>query len=794
MRLQALPAVPLAIAFAAGVGGAGWYRPHPIALWVAIGALALVSATLLARGREKAAGILLVLTVGVLGILRGGAEGILPPNHLSRFALTSPVSLEGVLVEEPVRAAPERARLTLAASQIQEGPERRAVQGLVQVTLYGELPSLTEGQSVAGEFRLHRPVELRNPGGFDYPAHLAREGIVLVGSGRADRLTPLTLENPPWPVRIKRWALERIHRQLPPASATLLAGLLLGDRTELPRAADDAFRRAGVYHILAVSGFNVALIASSAFLGLSLLGAPRKITAAIAIGLLIGFALVVGGQPSVVRATVMGVLLLMGLLLERDVNPMNSLALAALVIFIWRPGDLWAPGFQLSFAATLGILFLAPPATRLLEEKGWPRWLAASVAVSLGAQAAVTPIMLSHFNQLSIVGVAANLAVVPLAGIATTLGFAALLLSLVSHVLSQLLFENLWGILLLLRWSVRLFAGLPAAMIHLPAPHWATSLGFFTALALLPFLRRHRAIRAATALLAVMVIGASVWPWIAPSDGRLRVTFFDVGQGDAAFVELPNGARILIDAGPGGERRFDVGERVIAPFLWNRAVGQLDVVAVSHFDPDHAGGLAAILRRFRVKEFWETGIRAPDGEELLPPLDRSGTVRRRLKLGDRIWIGHTPLTVLHPPDPPLQRSPRGAASDENNNSLVLRLDWGLASFLFTGDLEQEGEGALLAGRQPLSHLVLKVAHHGSRFSTTEEFLKAGRPRLAVISAGARNPFRHPTPDVIERLENAGVRIFRTDRDGAVIIETDGRTLAVTPWASRRTERFTLEPE
>jgi competence protein ComEC len=736
----------------------------------------------------------LLLTVGAVGILRGGSEGILPFDHLNRLALPSPVSLEGILVEEPVRWAPGRTRLVLAASQVREGSERSAVQGLVQLTLYGEPPPLTQGQAVAGEFRIHRPVGFRNPGGFDYPAHLAREGILLVGSGRADRLTPLTPEDPPWPVRIKRWALGTIHHHLPPASGALLAGLLLGERTELPRETDDVFRRAGVYHILAVSGFNVALIASSVFLGLSLLRIPRRIVAAAAIGCLIGFALVVGGQPSVVRATIMGVLLLAGLLLEREVNPMNSLALAALVILLWRPGDLWAPGFQLSFAATLGILYLAPPAARLLSGMEWPRWLAVSVAVSLSAQAAVTPIMLFHFNQLSVVGVVANLVVVPLAGIATTLGFGALLLSLVSQWLSSLIFESLWGILLLLRWSVRLFAGLPAAMIHLPAPHWGTSLAFFAVLALLPHLRRHRALRVASALSTLAVAAASIWPWIAPADGRLRVTFLDVGQGDAALVELPGGARILIDGGPGGERRFDVGERVIAPFLWNRAVGRLDVVAMSHSDPDHAGGIPAILRRFRVKEFWESGIGADGNEEIPPLLDRSGVVRRRLKRGDRIWLGPALLTVLHPSDLPLQGSPRGPASDENNNSLVLRLDWGLASFLFTGDLEEEGEGALLASRQPLMHLALKVGHHGSRYSTTEEFLSEGRPRLAVISAGARNPFRHPTPEVIERLERAGVKVFRTDRDGAVIVETDGRTLTVTRWATRQTEKFDLESE
>jgi competence protein ComEC len=546
-----------------------------------------------------------------------------------------------------------------------------------------------------------------------------------------------------------------------------------------------------VYHILAVSGFNVALIAGPVFLGLRLLRMPRRLVALIASLVIVGYALVVGGQPSVLRATVMGLLLLLGLLLDREVNLFNSLALATLVILLWRPGDLREPGFQLSFAATLGILWLTPSVVGLFESR-WPRSLAAGVAVSVGAQLAVTPIMLIHFNQLSLIGIVANLAVVPLAGLATTLGLAALLGALVSEGLGQLLFGTLWLILLALRLTAHVAAALPGAMVHLPVPHWSAVVAFYGLLLLLPFLRRHRSVGLFAGVLAGWVLALSLWPWVRPAEGRLRVTFLDVGQGDAIFVELPNGQRLLLDGGPGGERRLDVGEWVIAPFLWNRAVRRLDVVAMSHSDPDHAGGLAAVLRRFGVREFWDNGLWEAGSGELWEVLQRSAAIRRALRRGERIWMGSALVTALNPGAAYLRGSPRGPASDENNNSLVLRLDWGLVSFLFTGDLEQEGEQALLASRQPLRHLVLKVAHHGSRFSTTEEFLNRARPRVAVISAGARNPFRHPSAETLARLERAGARVYRTDRDGAVIVETDGRTLTVTRWATRRTDTWPLE--
>ena len=787
-RLEIAPLVPVTAAFTVGLAAAAWARPHLFILWPLLAGLLLVAAWSLWRRVEALATSLLLLTFALLGVARAGPSA-LPADHVARLALPAKLRLEGRLTQEPIRFAPDRIRLLIEAEARQNGPERRPVQGRVQITLYGQAPPLTEGQVVRGDFSLSRPLGFRNPGGFDYPGHLAREAIYVVGSGRADRLEPLTPEDPPWTVRIRRWALATLRQNLPATSAHLLAGLLLGERTELPRNVDEAFRRAGVYHILAVSGFNVALLASTVFLALTLLRLPRRVVAASAIVVVTGYALVAGGQPSVVRAAVMGALFLLGVLIEREVNLFNSLALAGLGILLWRPGDLWEPGFQLSFAATLGILWLAPAAMAFLEARGWPKWLAASAAVSAGAQLAVTPIMLSHFNQLSLVGVLANLAVVPLAALATTLGLVALLLAVFAEWLGRLLFESLWLILLALRIASHLAATLPWAMTHLPAPHWSVVAAFYAALALLPGMGRSARARLAAGALIGWVLALSLWPWVRPADGRLRVTFLDVGQGDAIVVELPEGRRLLLDGGPGGERRLDVGERVVAPFLWNRATARLDVVAMSHSDPDHAGGLAAVFRRFRVREFWENGIWGAGSEELQALVERSGAIRRSLRQGERIRLGSVAVTALNPPAGALTGSPRGPASDENNNSLVLRLEWGAASFLFTGDLEQEGEMALLAAGQPLRHLVLKVAHHGSRFSTTEEFLKAAQPLLAVILVGARNPFRHPAPETLDRLRRAGAHIYRTDRDGAILLETDGTTLTVTRWASRQTETW-----
>jgi len=321
-------------------------------------------------------------------------------------------------------------------------------------------------------------------------------------------------------------------------------------------------------------------------------------------------------------------------------------------------------------------------------------------------------------------------------------------------------------------------------MVHLPAPSWAAVVAWCGGLILIPLCATCVVMRTATALLLTAAVALSAWPFVRPGDGRLRITFIDVGQGDAALVELPDGARMLIDGGPGGGRTFDVGERVVSPFLWNRAVRRLDVIALSHSDADHAGGLGAVLGHFDVGEFWEGGRWGLGGEAALTALTRARVPRRTLRAGQRMWLGDARVTVVNP-----DGQPSAAANDD---SVALRLDWRGVSVLLTGDLGGIGEARVLERGEPVRAVALKVAHHGSRFSSSRPFLDAARPRLAIVSVGSRNPFRHPTPEALARLTAVGARIYRTDRDGAVILETDGACLWMTRWGRGTTDVFDLE--
>jgi competence protein ComEC len=751
-----MPLLPLALAFAVGIAASDWMRGVFVwALWL----IALSGgALLLALGRRGAVAVLLLLGVAALGALRAMALP-LSADDVAALALPRAATVTGRVDGAPVSFAPDRTRLVLEVEQVDEAPRS----GRLQVTLYGEAPALTEGQRVRADVRMHRAGGFRNPGGFDYAEHLAREGILVVGTTRAERLTVVDDPGPPWHVRVRRGAREAIERALPPASAALLAGLLLGERTALPSEIDTAFRRAGVYHLLAVSGFNVALIAGATFALLTLIRTGRRVAAAAAMVVVAGFAAVVGPEPSVLRAVIMATLVLGGLLLDREASVLNSLALAALVILVLRPGDLHDPGFQLSFAATTGIV-VAP----------LPRGLVTgAIGVSLAAELAVLPITLAHFNQLSLIGPLANLGAVPLAGIATIVGLAGVATASGMAAAGDVLVNATWPVLIALRALVAIAASPSWALAHLPAPAWPAVACYVAALLLalgwwrLRVDNPRRARRAGVTALALLAvaIGIGVWPLMRPADGRLRVIVLDVGQGDAIVVETPDGHAFLVDAGSGGPMRLDVGERVVAPVLWNRGVLRLAAVLTTHDDQDHAGGLAAIRRLFTVREAWSAD---------------------ELRAAPRV-VGGVRLTALAGP-PDAQRRSR------NDNALVLRLDYGLASFLLASDITAATEAGLVSAAAPLAATVLKVAHHGSRGSSTPEFLRAVGPLAAVISVGARNPYGHPSPETLGRLAGIGATIYRTDQDGAVVLETDGRALSITRWASRRTERYCLDPE
>lgn len=759
------PLLPLALAFALGAGlGLGVEAP----LWLGPAGLGGAALILVAgRGRSLAgasAGV--VVLCGLAGWARVALPDPLPPVQ---GVLPGPAVLRGLVGGAPEIEGP-RTRFPLVLRRAGTEPGRPAA-GVVPLSLYGPALPLAPGDHVrvTGEVRALEP--FRNPeaeprgGGPRTPRLFATARAAGV-----ERLPPVPV---PWWLRTRLWIHAVIEGHLPPVSGALLEGLLIGERRQLPPTLLADFRRAGVYHVLAISGFNVALVAGSAFLLLRLARVPAPLAAVLALATLLAFAAVVGGQPSVLRATVMGGLFLAAGLLGRESRVWNSLAAALLVLLALDPGSLAEPGLQLSFAATAGLLHLGPW-TRARLAPWCPGPIASALAVSVGAQLGVTPVMLLHFGQLSPLGVVANLLVVPLAALLTTGGVLTVAVATVSEPVAHPLFQSLWLLLVLLRLVVRAFAALPGATVYVPPPPALAVVAAGLALLFLPWARGRAALLGAAALGlgAGLVTIAAARP-----DGLARIVVLDVGQGEAILIRAPDGQALLVDTGGGGPGRGDRGERVVLPVLRRLGVRRLTALALTEGAADHAGGLAGLLDGMPIDEVWIPA--GSDEASWLAPVVASGIPRRVLARGDRRWIGRLLVTVLHPAR---ATTARGPASDERarEEPLLLRVEWGLfAAVLATGT--GAAETTTLGAGQPLEATVLKVSGNGGRRGSPPEFLAAVGPRLAVIPVGARNAFGHPAAEVLARLGAVGAMVYRTDQDGAVDVRSDGTRVWVRAW-------------
>lgn len=695
---------------------------------------------------------------------------------------------------------------------------------------------------VAGFLSMPRPPG--NPGEFDFPLYLAASGVRYTLRAATDPSVtgaPRLAGFGSFCRRTRDRLMSAIDENLPADQASLLDGLLFGDTSRLPEDTARDFRRSGVYHILAVSGSNVAFIAGGFLLvarpalrvaGLRGPRAERVLWPATAT-VLAAYAVMSGLGPSVARATFMAEAGLVYLSLGRRRAVWGPICLATLVMLARQPLLVLDVGFQLSFAATLGILGVYPAlwrwagAGRLTRLAGRvPGFLrpavtavAQAAAVSLAAQAAVLPVLAARFGEVSLVGLLANLIVVPLSGLDVTIGLAAGAAHLggpLGRLVATPLFWGTFALLRLTTGAAHALAGVPLASVIVGCPSaWVTGSYY---LALLWVVRGaavgkagRRVVMAAllAGALAVGDLGAGV-AGVAGGSGAAEVVFLDVGQGDAIFARLPGGRTVLVDGGPAG-----AGERVVGPFLRHRGAGRLDTVFVSHVHDDHVGGLIELLLDpgISVGEIVVArGVLCPETEASRPAsvealLDAAGARRvpvREVAAGDRLAGGRAGVVeVLWPPAEPRpagtrdpQTTPEEAAavsSRENDRSLVLRLRAGWLTLLLPGDLESTGEAALMntagAAVATLASTGLKVGHHGSPAASGLPFLSAVRPSFAIISVGT-NSFGHPSPATETRLRQVNATVFETRPDGAVIVKVRGDGATLATFLSHRGFRLT----
>jgi competence protein ComEC len=750
---------------------------------------------------------------------------------------TSPVVLVG-RIREDAALTPQGASFTVDAIAIGRGGSMERARGGVRVYVSGTMASAAcarwrAGRRVSMPVALRRPLPYRNFETTDQELALARRGTRLLASVKSASLVTVVSRGYWWEeaaaaVRAYvRLALAASVGRFGGTTSAVVAAVVIGDRAGLSVEVEDRLQRAGTYHVIAISGGNIALIALVLLWLPRRLRAPPRAAVVIAIVGLAAYAAIAEGGASVARATLVALTYFAARWWDHRTAPVQALAVAAAAHAAVSPLVVFDAGFALSFGATLGILRFAQPVADLIlklagrnarqggewrEASAWARATGFLLAASVAAECALFPVSAFAFGRVTFAGLLLNFAAVPLMSVVQIAGLAAATAWTVSPELAQIpgLVAHLAAAGILE--SARLVDLAPWAVANVPPPSALVVATYYVgllALACVP--PSHLALGSRSlsvrACALASIVSSAAWimaphgnaslpdplTWIEPSqqpsmaDARgsrwLVVTFLDVGQGDSTLVQMPDGRTLLVDTGGlGFDAAFDVGARVVAPALWALGLRHLSRLEITHGDPDHSAGALAVAERFAPAEVWE-GIPVA-GHHVLDAL-RSWTTRergrwRQRRRGEKTTIDRVRIDVWHPPDPEWERR-----RVRNDDSLVVDIRYGGVSIVLPGDISTQVERELAGRFQPARLRVLKAAHHGSRTSTGAEFLLALRPALVVFSCGRDNRYGHPAPDVLRRVRGSRAAIARTDEDGAVQVATDGRAI-VGRTASGRT--------
>lgn len=629
----------------------------------------------------------------------------------------------------------------------------------------------------------------RNPGQFNYRKYLFDRNIYATSwiemSSEVNRVTPSNFSLLRSIDVVKQKILSLIDKTTESEIAPIVKALITGVRGDISAGTEQMFIDSGVLHILAVSGLHVGYVTLIFLLLFGFLRIPLKSKYLMTIVALWLFAAMVQFKPSVVRAVTMASCILFGKILERPNNIYNALGFAALLQILILPNQLFDVGFQLSFTAVFSIIYIYDKLLILLPAKLAPknitrkpfRYIYQLFLISLAAQIGTLPITIYYFNRIPIVAVFVNLFAIPLVGLIAALGFSLVLLGFVWIGFGYAYGEVVNILVLLLKTIINFCADLPFAYIEYKQVSIITVFIIYTFIYFLLNFQK-RKMRVYFAIFILLLSNIRIWTKVIKQPD-MKILFFDVGQGDAAYVELPDGSNLLIDCGVRGFHR-NYARDVISPYLKKQGVDKINILIISHPHNDHIGGAPYILRNFNVGQIWETDIvsKSKVFGEVHHLLDSLDTKIKKNLAGNVINLGNNSyIEILHPS----RKFIEAGEPNFNNASLCFKLNYDRIDILFTGDIEKKGQNYLCLYEDYLDSEIIKVPHHGSATSSGRTFISKVSPDYALISVGQRNKFGHPDVRIINRYKKMGSDVHRTDYEGALLLKINGKKIQEIDW-------------
>jgi competence protein ComEC len=777
------PALLAAIAFVLGIVAA-YYSNWPTT-WLLGGLFIslIFSIVFFVRSLLSLSSAFLILALFFVGAthINIRTQG-LSPNSINEFNdFPFSVAVEGVICK-PIENRGEGQSTVIAVDSVWILSSAYAACGQCLLRIFQPVADLSYGTRIVMRGQLRSPPGERNPGEFDYQKYLAAQkinAILSVASGerilflKRHEGAPL-LQLVVYPAR--RFIINFIDSTLAGQQAALLKALLIGARGEIDSDLRESFANVGVIHVLAVSGLHVGFILIGLIGFLSFFRVPNPWRTLMTILGLIFYAWLTGLSPSVTRATIMAIVIVTGRLLQRKSDVLNSLAVAVLVILAIQPLDVFQPGFQLSFAAVAGIVLLYGRFTTLfkshfrkLREKGfgWLNGVLSLFFVSLAAQLATLPLTVYYFGRLPLISLFANLFVVPMIALVVAVGLVAVMAAIFNFSLGAIFSNTVWGLLTLLIALVKGAASLPFAYVEMARPSsWI--IVFYLLMLLLFLLWRQQSYRKVVIVAIFVFANLFVWTHLAPSGKELKITFFDVGQGDSALLQFANGKTMLIDAGDRSEY-VDYGERVIVPYLRRHGIRQIDCLLLTHAHADHIGGAPSIIENIHVNRVIESEYQyESEFGHVIDSLATAYDIPKKLvAAGDTLLIDPDVLLIILHPAPIHNRHDFENSADLNNSSIVVKCIYRGCSALFAGDAEIPSETTVLSFGNLLQSDILKIGHHGSRTSSSQEFRRLVAPQFGIVSVAKFNRFGLPSDSLLQEFVNDGTQILKTSNEGAV---------------------------